>query len=223
MLPELKTGRCPSSRYDGDDAVFVVVKQRPDLAGYSAKPSSLRFSAALLATGASWGQVSSARLIALLSMPVCPLAKDLIRFLTYKPDCRNFSSFWQQANFFIYEFIVETYAGRICSRIGVVDATNLRPIDRTQTHRTRFAVREDNAVRQVGAVKYRAGLPNSYYLGMSAGIISRSHLIPPLRDNRAITHNHCPEWTFAVFARKRDCPLHKRSFIHCRPPASIAE
>src|SRR6185503_17865989 len=109
-------------------------------------------------------------------------------------DGWNFSSFRQQGKLPVYEFVVETHVRRICSRIGIVDAVKLRPINRTEAHGTRLAAREDIAVRQVDAIEHGACLANSDDFGMGAGIGCGSDLVPPLRDNPVIAHDHRPKW-----------------------------
>ena len=79
--------------------------------------------------------------------------------------------FYLSTNLLINELVVEADLCRILSVVGIIDSVEVRPIDGTQAHRTRFARGINLAPLQVECLQGTSCLTNGIHLGMGGRVV----------------------------------------------------
>ena len=125
--------------------------------------------------------------------------------------------FYLSTNLLINELVVEADLCRILSVVGIIDSVEVRPIDGTQAHRTRFARGINLAPLQVECLQGTSCLTNGIHLGMGGRVVVDGDAIGSLSHDDSVLGDDCPERTTSILHTilgERNGSTHQFFFCH---------
>jgi len=112
-----------------------------------------------------------------------PIFKNRQAFVAQKVDAFDVAFFNWAFDFVVNKMVVETDVRRVFVRAGVKYLLRSRPVNRAQTHRTRFARSVNNAIVELKRVQLLAGVSDGDNFGVRRRVVNRSYLIKTFADD----------------------------------------